>query len=110
MPVFVECKRLAEIWGWTRRLILKFLPDDWSNVSDFELLYLSWPPYLKENDVTITWVISQYTKYVWSQERSSVVPIKLLPFLGHLGAKYKAHASARRPPLLPIVFDPGGSN
>ena len=105
--VFLGCKRLREVWGWTRKLILKFLPSGWSNLSDFELLYLCWPPYLKENDVTITWILSQYTSYIWVQERVSLVPIKLLPYLGYLSAKYKSHYTSRRPRLLPIVFDPG---
>ena len=105
LHVFTKCKRLSEVWGWTRKLLLKFLPPDWSNLSDFELLYLSWPPYT--NDSTMLWLLSQYTSYIWSQERVSMVPIKLLPFLGHLSAKYKSHCTARRPPLHPIVFDPG---
>ena len=102
---FVQCKRVAGVWGWTRRLLLKFLHSDWSNLSDLELLFLTWPKYTE--DQTMLWILSQYIHYIWLQDRKIITNIQLAPFIGYLSNKFKQHHIARRPPLTGIVFDSG---
>ena len=105
LHTFTECKKVSNIWGWVRRTILKFLPHDWNALSNFEILYLTWPPYT--NDTTIIWLLSQYISYVWTHDRDSAVNYKLEPFIGHLAFKFKKHSVTKRPKLHPIFFDPG---
>ena len=64
LHLFASCKRTREPWLWLRRRILELLPPNSDNLSNWEILHLSFPEYIHEN--TICWIISSYCDIIWN--------------------------------------------
>ena len=106
--LFMECDRVREGWHWVRRRIMILL-DDVQGLSNYEILHLSFPRELDENE--IMWLLGVWVAMV---QEEVVVKKRVLgdQFVrGHFRYKYLQTLSINMPQLNHIndvtTMDPG---
>ena len=97
MHLFTECISVREAWGWVRRKLLGFLPEECSRTSNFEFISLMFSKHLMENEAV--WLIGTYLHYAWVEKFQKKKILKIEKFIGHARLCYRANQVAKKPIL-----------
>ena len=100
--LFTSCLRTREPWLWLRRRILEFLPDTSHNLSNWEIIHLTFPEYIHES--TVLWLISSYCDIIWNDLVKRGLKINTRKIVSKLQERYRIHLCSNRVQLSFIDF------
>ena len=90
-------------WSWVRAQILNLLGDGFSQVSNFEIIYLAFPQTVFESE--ILWIIGIYVEYVWKVIFSRDQKANVDKLIAHFRSKYLENLQGNKPKLKYLPFD-----
>lgn len=102
---FCTCGRTREAWSWIRRIILKFVPPNFQQISDFDVIHLLFPQSGVQQTNTVLWLLSRYIMCVYVEVHRKDNILTLHKVRSILESQYLAHLCARGLPLLSVDFN-----
>ena len=95
--LFTECVSVRETWGWVRNRLLRLLPEDCAQTSNFEFINLMFSKHLMENEAV--WLIGTFIQYAWVEKLQRKRNVGIEKFIGHVKMCYRENQVAKKPML-----------
>ena len=95
--LFTECVSVRETWGWVRNRLLRLLPEDCAQTSNFEFINLMFSKHLMENEAV--WLIGIFIHFVWTEKLQKKRFVSIEHCIGHAKLCYKENQVAKKPEL-----------
>ena len=102
LHMFTQCKRVAPLWSWTRKLILGLLDSKCNKLTDKEILWLLFPG--NDNTVSVLWIISTYVHIIYREMYRGNKNLTMRQLISNMKVRYLGHSTGRRTRLKQIDF------